>query len=117
MAGNDRIRLKIWHKIYSSGAAVKYFILATSVTSGPETGPGGSGGNGRFYIGGSGKNGERGVDSMTPCGDLFEKFNVNLNVEGISLKIIKFLYRLYHIMTHNLWVMTRGTLANGYQTI
>jgi len=54
---------------------------ATSVTSGPETGPGGSGGNGRFYIGGSGKNGERGVDSMTPCGDLFEKFNVNLNVE------------------------------------
>ena len=90
---------------------VKYF-LATSVTSGPETGPGGEGGNGRFYIGGSGKNGERGVDSMTPCGDLFEKFNVNLNVEGISLKIIKFLYRLYHIMTHNLCVMNRGTLSN-----
>ena len=94
-----------------NNASVKYFfILATSVTTGPETGPGpgGSDGNGRFYIGGSGKNGERGVDSMTPCGDLFEKFNVNLNVEGISLKIIKFLYRLYHIMTHNLWVMTRG---------
>ena len=71
-----------WHAI----------ILATSVTPGPDNiGLGGESGNGRFYIGGSDKNGERGINSMTPCGDLFEKFNVNLNVEGISLKIIKFL--------------------------
>ena len=112
MAGNDRRLQKydtksiIWEFVSKNSIKtiqlLNIFILATSVTSGPETGPGGSGGNGRFYIGGSGKNGERGVDSMTPCGDLFEKFNVNLNVEGISLKIIKFLYRLYHIMTHNL---------------
>ena len=71
---------------------VNAIILATSVTAGPDNiGPGSESGNGRFYIGGSDKNGERGINSMTPCGDLFEKFNVNLNVEGISLKIIKFL--------------------------